>query len=128
MKELITGLQHVGIPTNNLAKTVEFYHSLGFETALETVNEAAGEKVVFLRLGNLTVETYETMQAVGRRGAIDHIALDVTNIEDAFAQAKAAGYTLPESEIRFLPFWARGVRFFNLLGPNGETVELNQVL
>ena len=32
----ITGVQHVAVPTNDLEKTIEFYHSLGFTTALET--------------------------------------------------------------------------------------------
>ena len=36
----ITGVQHVAVPTNDLEKTIEFYHSLGFTTALETYNEA----------------------------------------------------------------------------------------
>ena len=52
-----TGVQHIGIPTNDIDKTVEFYHKLGFETAFETVNEEANEKVVFLKLGTLVVET-----------------------------------------------------------------------
>ena len=46
--QYITGLQHIGIPTNDIEKTVAFYHELGFETAFETVNEAAGERVAFL--------------------------------------------------------------------------------
>lgn len=41
--QYITGLQHIGIPTNDIEKTTAFYHELGFETAFETVNEAAGE-------------------------------------------------------------------------------------
>ena len=75
--ENITGVQHIGIPTNDMEKTLEFYHALGFETAFETINEEAGEKVVFLRCKNLVVEAYENHQAVGKDGAVDHIALDV---------------------------------------------------
>lgn len=33
--EWITGVQHVAVPTNDLEKTIEFYHSLGFTTALK---------------------------------------------------------------------------------------------
>ena len=50
LKNYSTGVQHIGIPTNDIGKTVEFYHKLGFETAFETVNEEANEKVVFLKL------------------------------------------------------------------------------
>ena len=36
LKNYSTGVQHIGIPTNDIGKTVEFYHKLGFETAFET--------------------------------------------------------------------------------------------
>ena len=39
-----------------------------------------------------------------------------------------AGLAPLEDAIQFLPFWENGVRFFNLLGPNGETVEFSQRL
>lgn len=126
--ENVTGIQHVGIPTNDLEKTVEFYRSLGFSVALRTVNEAAGEPVCFLRLKNLCIETWQNGRAVGSPGAIDHIALDVTDVEAAFVKAKAQGCRLLDEEIQFLPFWEKGVRFFTILGPNGEKVEFSQML
>ena len=82
LKNYSTGVQHIGIPTNDIDKTVEFYHKLGFETAFETVNEEANEKVVFLKLGTLVVETYENHAAKMEHGAIDHVALDVKDIEE----------------------------------------------
>ena len=84
----ITGVQHVVVPTNDLEKTIEFYHSLGFTTALETYNEAAKHRAVFLQLGNLIIESYENGCAVGHPGAIDHIALNTTDIEATYALAK----------------------------------------
>ena len=45
----IVGVAHVGLPTNDLQKTVEFYKSLGFEEIMQTYNEKAGEKVAFFR-------------------------------------------------------------------------------
>ena len=61
---LVTGLQHIGLPTNNMAATVEFYESLGFQTVHRTENN--GESVCFLQLGSVCVETYENGQAAGR--------------------------------------------------------------
>ena len=84
LKNYATGVQHIGIPTNDIDKTVDFYHKLGFETVFETVNEEADEKVVFLKLGTLVVETYENHAAVLRAGAIDHVALDVKDIEEIY--------------------------------------------
>lgn len=124
----ITGIQHIGIPTNDIEKTEAFYHELGFETAFETVNEAAGEKVKFLRCKNIVIETYENHQAALRNGAIDHLALDVTDIEETFRQIKAAGYPMLDEEIQFLPFWERGVKFFTIEGPNKEKIEFSQML
>ena len=43
----IVGVAHVGLPTNDLQKTVEFYRGLGFEVIMQTYNEKAGEKVAF---------------------------------------------------------------------------------
>ena len=48
IKDFTTGVQHIGIPTNDINKTIEFYHALGFETALRTVNGT--EEVTFLQL------------------------------------------------------------------------------
>lgn len=122
----VTGLQHIGLPTNDMAATVAFYQSLGFTVAHQADNE--GEKVCFLTLAGVCIEAYENGKAVGKAGAIDHIALDVDDIEAAWDAVRAAGYQTREPAIRTLPFWERGVSFFNIQGPNGETVELGQIL
>ena len=36
IKNQITGIQHIGIPTNDIDKTITFYQGLGFEIALTT--------------------------------------------------------------------------------------------
>ena len=47
-----------------------------FEVALQTVNEEANEKVAFLKLNNLVIETYENKAAKMESGAIDHVAIE----------------------------------------------------
>lgn len=126
--QVLTGIAHIGIPTNDLSKTVSFYKQLGFIPVLETVNEAAGERVAFLQMGNLMIETYENHSAAEKAGAIDHVALNKNDIEAAFAAAKAAGMPLLHTEIQFLPFWENGVKFFIVEGPNKERVEFCQKL
>ena len=59
MKEIATGLQHIGVPTGDMDATIHFYHALGFETIFETVNAEAGGRVNFFKLGDLVIETYE---------------------------------------------------------------------
>ena len=126
--QVLTGIAHIGIPTNDLSKTVSFYKQLGFIPVLETVNEAAGERVAFLQMGNLMIETYENHSAAEKAGAIDHVALNTNDIEAAFVAAKAAGMPLLHTEIQFLPFWENGVKFFIVEGPNKERVEFCQKL
>lgn len=122
------GLQHVGLPTNDLKATIAFYESLGFETVYQVKNEAAGEEVAFLRLKNLTIEAYENGRAAMQSGAIDHIAIDVDDVEAAYRLAQEQGCQIVSNGVEFLPFWQNGVKFFILLGPNQERVEFNQYL
>ena len=121
-KENTTGIQHLGIPTTDIAATIAFYEGLGFETTWTN-----GE-VAFLQLGTMVVETYVADEAAMKNGAIDHVALNVKDIEAAWRDAQACGYETEDKEINFLPFFANGVRFFTIIGPNREKVEFNQML
>ncbi len=122
----VHGLQHIGLPTNSMKDTLDFYTTLGFELALKTAD--GNVPVCFLKLQNVCIETFENGAAAGKRGAIDHIALDVDDIQATWDAVKAAGLNILESEIQFLPFWENGVKFFNVLGPNHEVVEFSQML
>lgn len=128
LQDLATGVQHVGIPTNDMEATVNFYHKLGFETAFETINEVANEKVVFLKLHNLVMEAYENHQAKMESGAIDHVAIDVKDIEETWEFINEAGLNTTNDTIHFLSFWSNGVKFFTIEGPNKERVEFSQYL
>lgn len=128
LREQMKGIQHIGVPTNDMEKTIAFYKKLGFEVAYETVNEAADEKVAFLRLNDLVVEAYENHEAAMKAGAIDHVALDVADIEAVYAMINDAGLNTTKETVHFLPFWENGVKFFTIEGPNKEKVEFSQYL
>ena len=119
----VTGIQHVGIPTNDMQKSISFYEGIGFEIVWQTVNEQNNEAVAFLQLGNLVMEIYENKQAVMKTGAIDHIALDVTDIDFLFESVQKNGYKMLDEKVQYLPFWEHGVKFFTIEGPNGEKIE-----
>ena len=123
-KHIATGLQHIGIPTNDMEKTISFYTALGFENVYQADNK--GEKVAFLRLGDLTIETYQNYKAVHKAGAVDHVAINVTDVEEA--RRIADGLNLHVIEEGQLPFWSNGVKYFTILGPNDEKLEFNQYL
>ena len=123
-KHIATGLQHIGIPTNDIEKTIAFYTGLGFEAAYRTDNN--GEQVAFLKLGDLTLETYQNFKAVHTAGAVDHVAINVTDVEEARRIADQMNLTVIEEGQ--LPFWTNGVKYFTILGPNDEKIEFNQYL
>ena len=128
LKEQLNGVQHIGIPTNDIEKTIEFYQKLGFEIAFQTVNEEANEKVAFLKLHTLVIETYENKAAAMQAGAVDHIAIDVKDIEKVYSMIDRAGLNSTQDTIHFLPFWEKGEKFFTIEGPNKEKVEFSQYL
>lgn len=119
----MTGVQHIGIPTNDIDKTITFYQRLGFTIAYQTVNEKVNERVAFLQFGNLIIETYENHAATLRSGAIDHLAIDVKEIDRLYEEIKTAGFHILDDSVQYLPFWEKGVKFFTILGPNEEKVE-----
>ncbi|MDB2176009.1 VOC family protein [Blautia wexlerae] len=128
LKEQFNGIQHIGIPTNDIEATIDFYKALGFEIAFRAVNEEADEEVAFLKLNTLVVETYENKAAKMEAGAIDHMAIDVKDIEKVYEMINQAGLNTTNDTVHFLPFWENGVKFFTIEGPNKEKVEFSQYL
>ncbi|MBR2528007.1 MAG: VOC family protein [Blautia sp.] len=123
-----TGLQHIGIPTKDIDETVLFYTELGFEVAHSTSDPNTGGRVLFLKLGNLLLETYEAEDAPSCRGSIEHIAINVTDVEAVYDTICKRGMNSLEDVIHFLPYWEKGVRYFTIEGPNKEKVEFSQYL
>ena len=124
----VTGIAHIGIPTNDIEKTIEFYKRLGFQVLLETYNEKACEKVAFLQLQNYSIETFENHQAAMADGAYQHVALDVTDIDAAYEKICSEGHEIITNGIEALPFWDNGMKFFMIKGPNEEKIEFCQKL
>lgn len=121
IKDFCKGIQHIGIPTNNIEETICFYEQLGFQVALLTKNKDV--IVAFLQMYNLVIETYENKSAVMQAGAIEHFSLDIRDIDTLFEVIKAKHFHLLDDHINFLPFWDHGVKFFTILGPNKEKIE-----
>ena len=101
-----TGIQHIGIPTSDIETTIRFYEGLGFQTMHTNQVPANQAKVAFLQLGNLMIETYaEGGNGIG--GAINHFALNCTDIQAAYAWICEQGYKVLSNGIEELPFWER---------------------
>ncbi|MDD3337540.1 MAG: VOC family protein [Lachnospiraceae bacterium] len=125
--KLFTGLQHIGVPTSDVDKTISFYETFGFEVEWSK-GTAPEDKVAFLKCGSFVIETYYSEAPALANGAIDHMAMDVSDIDAAYEYAASKGYPSLEGKITFLPFFANGVKFFTIQGPNMEKLEFNQKL
>lgn len=128
MSQFTTDFQHSGMIAKDLDETIDFYtQKLGFE--LVGIFPNGENRCAFLRLGHLTIETWEGEEAPMATGAINHWALDTPDIEAAFHQARELGLTIKEASIQSIPtFWNHGIRYFNIVGPNRETIEFCQIL
>ena len=133
----LRGLQHVGLPVTDLEYSKAFYAQLGFVEVMRTDLPRATEaiQVAMMQHEGLTLELYqlepEESRAIAQRtdGHIDHLALDVLDIEQAYQEIRATGLAILEDDAPvFLPFWDHGVRYFTIRGPDGEKIEFNQVL
>ena len=133
----LQGLQHLGLPVTDLERSKAFYAQLGFTETLRTeIQEDADViQVAMMEHENFTIELYqlgqERRQEIAKRadGHIDHVALNVLDIEKAYAEIKSAGLEILEDNAPvFLPFWEHGVKYFTVRGPDGEKVEFNQIL
>jgi catechol 2,3-dioxygenase-like lactoylglutathione lyase family enzyme len=119
------GIRHLGLPANDMDATLKFYKGLGFEVAYETVTDS---RVCFLKRDNFMFEVFENKQVVMRRGDIDHLVINCTDIEAAYEFTKKGGDKIINTKIDSLPFWKKGCKFFTIEGPNKEKVEFCQIL
>jgi catechol 2,3-dioxygenase-like lactoylglutathione lyase family enzyme len=136
LKDNFKGLQHLGIPVTDLDISVDFYSRLGFTRVLAAEVEKPLEndriRVAMMEQKGVIMELYQVtrreIQEIKARkdGHVDHIAFDVADVEAAFRELKAAGFTMVEEEPEFLDFWERGCRYFAVRGPDGEKLEFNQ--
>lgn len=133
-KKNLNGLQHIGIPVTELERSIQFYTGLGFEVnhRKDIFRNGLNIKVAFMKLSSLVLELYESegneLDEIKQRknGHIDHIALDVKNIDEVFQSLIEGKYKLLDSEVQYIPFFEKGVRFCTIEGPDGEKVEFNE--
>lgn len=129
-------IQHVGVPVTNIQVSENFYRNLGFENVMQSDFMHNNERgiCIMMKQGNIIMELYEMPQkelaviAARKDGHVDHVAFDVDDIEKTFTVLSDAGYNILESKPVHLNFWDKGCKYFNMIGPDGERLEFNQVL
>ena len=126
IREFSSGIQHVGIPSSDIQKTIDFYTGLGF--TLVSRKDIGGRDFAFLQLGTLMVEAIPNDSPCMEAGAIDHICLDAKTINVLFNQLKEAGYQLLNDELVDFDAWENGTKLFFIMGPNNEKIEFCEIL
>jgi lactoylglutathione lyase len=136
MKFKINQIQHVGFPVMDIRTSESFYQKLGFRNVMMSNFAVQGGKgkTVMMRRDDVVIELTQmplkdTLEMInGRKRHIEHIAFDVSNIDEAFRELKRAAFNIIEQEPVFIPFWKKGCRYFQVVGPDGERLEFNQIL
>lgn len=135
-KDNIEGWSHLGIVVSDINKSKVFYERFGFKEVMNAI--------IKVRNGVIKVSTLEKygfkielIQPTGKYldevksikdGHIDHVALNVVDVEKAYQELKEAGLNIIEDKPVFLPFWTNGIKYFSILGPDGEKIEFTQIL
>lgn len=127
IRDTVTGVQHVGIPTTDLEGTIAYYERLGFECL--GIYPNGEDRCTFLRLNNLTLEVWTMDPTPMKTVPSTTSALDSTDIEASFAERRSSAWNFAEGSIQHIDtFWSNGIRYFNVLGPNHEVIEFCQIM
>jgi len=133
VKQGIVGAAHIGVTVSDIEKSIAFYKDVLFMELVHqnTLDDDAGViKLAFLQKGDLVIELYQmpVWDSTRGDGVIDHIAFKVDDIEKVSEALKANGIEFEQKEIVFGDIMDNGARWILFRGPDGEHLELNQVL
>ena len=132
----INRLQHAGIPVSDILVSEIFYKRLGFENVMQSefILEGKPGICIMMQHKDVIVELYQLpdhkLAEIKSRsdGHLDHIAFDVDDVDSTFEILKNASFNIVEEEPVFLSFWKHGCKYFNILGPDGEKLEFNEII
>lgn len=132
----LNGWSHLGIPVTDISISEKFYADFGFRKVMQAAIPVGDQeiKAIMMEFKGFTLEFYQLLPPdlveIRARGDgwIDHFALDVIDVERAYAELASSGFNPLEDAPVSLPFWENGVKYFNIRGPDGEKIEFNQKL
>lgn len=124
-------LDHIGLQCVDSEKDATWYmEKLGFTLKGKFKSSRGDFYTWFVTNGQVTYEISQKADLDPMlQGKVDHIALNSTDIEADYAAALAAGLTVSTKGIEEIPSrWEHGCRYFKVVSPTGEQVEINQDL
>ena len=132
----LNGLSHVGIRVVEINPSEKFYQQLGFQ---EFLKDRVPLGDVEIELSTWSYENFnlefvkfhgaDPQEVLERQdGLIDHLAMQVKNISQAFDELRSSGLSTLEKEPVELPILTNGVQYFTVRGPTKEKIQFVQVL
>ena len=117
----VRGLHHAGLYVSNLERSMAFYHDVfGLEVAERL--SFGGEKIAFLGVGSSRLELIEADASIRPTGVVDHIALEVADLDSLVQRLREHGVTLLDQTPIAVP--ELDARILFCLGPDAERIEL----
>ena len=125
MRELINTIAHIGYQVSDLTRSLAFYEPLGFQRQqrFSKPSPQGAIEVAFIEMGGTVLELYQLPEGVpfdSPRCGIDHLALEVSDLDAVQKRLEALGYPLDEG-----PVEEECVRFLLIRGPDGERLEFD---
>lgn len=127
---MIKGLAHIGVFVKDLEVSKKFYRDvLGFDLPCSMKNDLDGAKVCFARRGDIHIELVEFPEYTEKKdGFIDHIAMEVDDIDAAKKELEAKGIVFEMDEPVYLADVYDGCKYLLFRGPDGEHLEIDQMM
>lgn len=117
MRELINTIAHIGYQVSDLTRSLAFYEPLGFQRQqrFSKPSPQGTIEVAFLEMAGAVLELYQLPAGTpfdAPRCGIDHLALEVSDLDAVQQRLAALGYPLDEG-----PIEEDNVRFLLIRGP-----------
>ena len=124
----ITGLGHIGIFIKDVEVSQKFYEDvLGFECTCKF--EDNGEKIAFVQKGDCVIELVQLVTPEDRKdGVVDHVALAVENLDEVQKELEAKGIVFETEVPEYIAKCFNGYRYLLFRGPDGEHLEIGELL
>ncbi len=126
---MLEGLAHIGLFIRDIEASKKFYtEKLGF-TVVSEAEVPDGTKIVMAELNDMMIEIVQLPEYDGGQdGVVNHIAIRVKDIEAAMKDLKEKGIQFETDKPVLLGNVLGGVRYAMFRGPDGERLEIDELL
>ena len=129
----VVGLGHVAIYVSDLARSMAWYREMfGFEDLWYYDHPNTGTRMQFMQTHGVIIELVQRgpgrKQRDGIDGTINHLCIQVADIAAAKAELEAKGCTFVTDIVHDTELYPNGEKNAMLLGPDGEKVQIEEIL